>query len=168
MVNWRRLLLIYKYRNKKKGLSQNIIFKLKTARIPTNLVWYPCRFWRAATLNWKILTDLRQPLFFVSKKTKRRSVYLLPISETATNSATNFLSAYCLYSTRHLDFQNVAVLKAHLSDCIVDGANDRRTGVMCVQGRSSCRSILILGKQIFQCPILLRPISLVRVKGISL
>ena len=104
MVNWRRLLLIYKYRNKKKGLSQNIIFKLKTARIPTNLVWYPCRFWRAATLNWKILTDLRQPLFFVSKKTKRRSVYLLPISETATNSATNFLSAYCLYSTRHLDF----------------------------------------------------------------
>ena len=38
MVNWRRLLLIYKYRNKKKGLSQNIIFKLKTARIPTNLV----------------------------------------------------------------------------------------------------------------------------------
>ena len=31
-------------------------------------------------------------------------MYLLPISETATNSATNFLSAYCLYSTRHLDF----------------------------------------------------------------
>ena len=109
MVNWRRLLLIYKYRNKKKGLSQNIIFKLKTARIPTNLVWYPCRFWRAATLNWKILTDLRQPLFFVSKKTKRRSVYLLPISETATNSATNFLSAYCLYSTRHLDFYQIPI-----------------------------------------------------------
>ena len=38
------------------------------------------------------------------KKQKRRSVHLLPISETATNSATNSLSAYCLYSTRHLDF----------------------------------------------------------------
>ena len=32
----------------------------------------------------------------------------------------------------HGRFQNVAVFKAHLSDCIVDGANDRRTGVMCV------------------------------------
>ena len=34
-------------------------------------------------------------------------MYLLPISETATNSATNFLSAYCLYSTRHLDFSQL-------------------------------------------------------------
>lgn len=42
--------------------------------------------------------------WFQSKQ-KRRSVHLLPISETATNSATNFLSAYCLYSTRHLDFE---------------------------------------------------------------
>ena len=66
----------------------------------------------------------------------------------------------------HSRLQNIAVLKAHLSDCIVDGANDRRTGVMCVQGGSPCRSIFILGKQVFQCLILLRPISLVRVKGI--
>ena len=36
-------------------------------------------------------------------------MYLLPISETATNSATNFLSAYCLYSTRHLDFYQDAI-----------------------------------------------------------
>ena len=66
----------------------------------------------------------------------------------------------------HGRFQNVAVLKSHLSDCIVDGANDRRTGVMCVQGGSPCRSIFILGKQVFQSGVLLRPISLVRVKGI--
>ena len=66
----------------------------------------------------------------------------------------------------HGRFQNIAVLKAHLSDCIVDGANDRRTGVVCVQGGSPCRSIFILGKQIFQSGVLLRPISLIGVKGI--
>ena len=37
---------------------------------------------------------------------------------------------------------------------------------MCVQGGSPCRSIFILGKQIFQSGVLLRPISLIRVKGI--
>lgn len=31
---------------------------------------------------------------------------LQPISKTSTNSDTNFLCAYCLYSTRHLDFQH--------------------------------------------------------------
>ena len=66
----------------------------------------------------------------------------------------------------HSRLQNISRFKAHLSDYIVDGANDRRTGVMCVQGGSSCRSIFIFGKQVFQCLILLRPISLVRVKGI--
>ena len=66
----------------------------------------------------------------------------------------------------HGRFQNISCFKAHLSDRIVDGANDRRAGVMCVQGGSSCRSIFIFGKQVFQCLILLRPISLVRVKGI--
>ena len=66
----------------------------------------------------------------------------------------------------HSRLQNISRFKAHLSDRIVDGANDRRTGVMCIQGGSSCRSIFILGKQVFQCLILLRPISLVRVKGI--
>ena len=66
----------------------------------------------------------------------------------------------------HSRLQNISRFKTHLSDRIVDGANDRRTGVMCVQGGSSCRSIFILGKQVFQCLILLRPISLVRVKGI--
>ena len=38
-------------------------------------------------------------------------MHLLPISETATNSATNFLSAYCLYSTRHLDFEHRILLR---------------------------------------------------------
>ena len=66
----------------------------------------------------------------------------------------------------HSRLQNISCFKAHLSDRIVDGANDRRAGVMCVQGGSSCRSIFIFGKQVFQCLILLRPISLVRVKGI--
>ena len=66
----------------------------------------------------------------------------------------------------HGRFQNVAILKTHLSNCIVDRANDRRTGVVCVQGGSPCRSIFILRKQIFQSGVLLRPISLVRVKGI--
>ena len=37
---------------------------------------------------------------------------------------------------------------------------------MCVQRGSSCRSILIFGKQVLQSGVLLRPISLVRVKGI--
>ena len=66
----------------------------------------------------------------------------------------------------HGGFQNVACLKAHLSYRIVDGANDRGTGIVGVQRRSSCRSIFILGQQIFQSGVLLRPISLIRVKGI--
>ena len=66
----------------------------------------------------------------------------------------------------HGRFQNVAGLKAHLSDCIIDGANDRRTGIVGVQRRSSCRSILVIGQQILQSGVLLRPISLIRVKGI--
>ena len=46
-------------------------------------------------------------------------MHLLPISETATNSATNFLSAYCLYSTRHLDF----VLGNHINPMYVQERN---------------------------------------------
>ena len=37
---------------------------------------------------------------------------------------------------------------------------------MGIQGGSPCRSIFILGQQIFQRGVLLRPISLIRVKGI--
>ena len=66
----------------------------------------------------------------------------------------------------HSRLQNISRFKAYLSDRIIDGANDRRAGVMCIQGGSSCRSIFIFGKQVFQCLILLRPISLVRVKSI--
>ena len=66
----------------------------------------------------------------------------------------------------HGGFQNVAGLKAHLPDRIVDGANDRRTGVVSVQRGRSCRSIFVLGQQILQRGVLLCPISLIRVKGI--
>ena len=66
----------------------------------------------------------------------------------------------------HGGFQNVAGLKAHLSNRIVNRANHRGTGIVGVQRRSSCRSIFVLGQQIFQSGVLLRPISLIRVKGI--
>ena len=66
----------------------------------------------------------------------------------------------------HGRLQNVAGLKAHLSDRIVDGTNHRGTGVVSVQRGRSRRSIFVLGKQIFQNGVFLRPISLIRVKGI--
>ena len=37
---------------------------------------------------------------------------------------------------------------------------------MGIQGGRSCRSIFVIGQQIFQSGVLLRPISLIRVKGI--
>ena len=66
----------------------------------------------------------------------------------------------------HRRLQNISRFKTHLPYGIVDRLNDGRTGIVSIQSRSSCRSIFIFRKQIFQGKILLCPISFIRVKGI--
>src|SRR5699024_3277281 len=41
----------------------------------------------------------------------------------------------------HCRFQNISCFKSHLSDRIIDGTNDGRTGIVGIQGTSSCCGI---------------------------
>ena len=61
-------------------------------------------------------------------------------------------------------FQNVAGSKSHAANGLIHGADDRRTGVMGVQGRGTGRSIFRLTEQIFEFLIFLFPICILRVK----
>ena len=61
-------------------------------------------------------------------------------------------------------FQNVAGSKSHASNGLIHGADDRRAGVMGVQGRGTGRSIFGLAEQLFEFLIFLFPICILRVK----
>ena len=61
-------------------------------------------------------------------------------------------------------FQNVAGSKSHASNGLIHGADDRRAGVMGVQGRGTGRRIFGLAEQLFEFLIFLFPICILRVK----
>ena len=67
----------------------------------------------------------------------------------------------------HRRLQNIAGLKAHAPHRFIDGLDNRRAGVVGVQGGASGGCIFLRGQQFLQLGILLAPAFLVRVKGIG-
>ncbi len=66
----------------------------------------------------------------------------------------------------HGRLQNVARLKSHFLDCIINRANYHRGGVVGVQGAGTSGGVLIFGEQPFQFGTLFCPAVLIGVKGI--
>ena len=66
----------------------------------------------------------------------------------------------------HRWLQNISGLKSHTVHRFIDGLNDRRAGVMGVEGRASGGGIFLRGQQLFQLGILGNPCQFFRVKGI--
>ena len=66
----------------------------------------------------------------------------------------------------HRWLQNISGLKSHTAHRFIDGLNDRRAGVMGVEGRASGGGIFLRGQQLFQLGILGNPCRFFRVKGI--
>ena len=67
----------------------------------------------------------------------------------------------------HRRLQNISGLKSHTVHRFIDGLNDRRAGVMGVEGRASGGSIFFWGQQLFQLGIFRSPCGLLRVKGVG-
>ncbi len=63
--------------------------------------------------------------------------------------------------------QDVSGLKSHTVHRFIDGLNDRRAGVMGVEGRASGGSIFFRGQQLSQLGIFRSPCGLLRVKGVG-
>ena len=61
-------------------------------------------------------------------------------------------------------FQNVAGGKTHAANDLIHGADDRRAGIMGVQGRGAGGSVFGLTEQPFEFLIFLFPICILRVK----
>ena len=66
----------------------------------------------------------------------------------------------------HGRLQNVARLKPHFLDCIINRANYHRGGVVGVQGAGTGGGVLIFGEQPFQFGVLFCPTIFAGVKGI--
>ena len=66
----------------------------------------------------------------------------------------------------HGRLQNVARPETHLFDCIINGANHHRRGVVSVQGAGTCGGILVLGEQPFQFGVFLCPTIFAGVKSV--
>ena len=66
----------------------------------------------------------------------------------------------------HRWLQNISGLKSHTAHRFIDGLNDRRAGVMGVEGGASGGDIFLRGQQLFQLGILGSPCRFLRVKGI--
>ena len=66
----------------------------------------------------------------------------------------------------HRRLQNISGLKSHTAHRFIDGLNDRRAGVMGVEGGASGGGIFLRGQQLFQLGILGSPCRFLRVKGI--
>ena len=67
----------------------------------------------------------------------------------------------------HRRLQNISGLKSHTVHRFIDGLNDRRAGVMGVEGRASGGSIFFWGQQLFQLGIFRSPCGLLWVKGVG-
>ena len=67
----------------------------------------------------------------------------------------------------HRRLQNISGLKSHTVHRFIDGLNDRRAGVMGVEGGASGGGIFLRGQQLFQLGILGSPCRFFRVKGIG-
>ena len=67
----------------------------------------------------------------------------------------------------HRWLQNISGLKSHTAHRFIDGLNDRRAGVVGVEGGASGGGIFLRGQQLFQLGILGSPCRLFRVKGIG-
>ena len=63
-------------------------------------------------------------------------------------------------------FQDVAAGKAHIAHGLIDGLNDGGAGVVGVQDGGPRRFVFLRSKQHLQFLVLVRPIRLIRVKGI--
>ena len=66
----------------------------------------------------------------------------------------------------HGRLQNVARLKPHFLDCIINRANYHRRGVVSIQSAGTGGGILVLGKQPFQFGVFLCPIIFAGVKSV--
>ena len=66
----------------------------------------------------------------------------------------------------HRRLQDVARLKAHFLDCIINRANHHRGGIVSVQSAGTGGGVFILREQPFQFCVFLCPVILIRVKGI--
>ena len=62
--------------------------------------------------------------------------------------------------------QHVSGLEVHLFHGVVDGLDNRGAGVMRVQDRASRRFVFLRRQQLLQLGVLLRPLVVVRVKGL--
>ena len=67
----------------------------------------------------------------------------------------------------HRWLQNISGLKPHTAHRFIDGLNDRRAGVMGVEGGASGGGIFLWGQQLFQLGILGSPCRFLRVKGVG-
>ena len=65
----------------------------------------------------------------------------------------------------HCRFQNISCFKSHLSDRIIDGTNDGRTGIVGIQGTSSCCGIFFRRQGCIKFSELLSPACLVFIKS---
>ena len=67
----------------------------------------------------------------------------------------------------HRRLQNISGLKSHTAHRFIDGLNDRRAGVMSIEGGASGGGIFLRSQQLFQLGILGSPCRFFRVKGVG-
>ena len=90
-----------------------------------------------------------------------------PQEQILHRKGTLFNFTHTLYQTRYDYFQDVAGLKSHAAHSLVNRFDDRRAGVVRVEGGTSGSSVFLRGQQFLQLGIFLAPAFLVGVKGIG-
>ena len=67
----------------------------------------------------------------------------------------------------HCRLQNVARLKAHVADSLIDRFDNRGACVMGVQRRGPCSIVVLIRQEAFQLGVFRSPCGFIRVKGVG-